>query len=60
MTLAVAIDEPAAANASDAAESGGRRQLRQNPIYRMSPRAEHEAQQFLRSQKRAYGFAASP
>lgn len=44
--------------ASDAAsESAGMRQLRRNPIYRMSPRSEREAQQYLRAQKRAYGFA---
>lgn len=30
----------------------------QLPHLRMSPRSEHEAQHFLRNQKRAYGFAA--
>lgn len=41
-------------------DSAGTRQLRQNANYRMSSRSEREAQQLLRVQKRAYGFAASP
>jgi hypothetical protein len=42
---------------SDVGESAAMRNLRMNPIYRMSPRSEREAQTFLRAQKRAYGFA---
>ncbi len=49
----------AGAATSDSFESAARRQLRMNPLYRMSPRSEREAQQFLRAQKRAYGFASA-
>lgn len=57
--VAMVVFQPAAAGgaASDSTESSGRRQLRRNAIYRMSPRSEREAQQFLRAQRRAYGFA---
>jgi hypothetical protein len=51
--------ETTSSAASDIGESAGRRQLRSNANYRMSPRSEREAQQFLRAQKRAYGFAAA-
>lgn len=50
---------PSASATSDVGESAGARQLRSNAIYRMSPRSEREAQTFLRSQKRAYGFASA-
>lgn len=58
--VAVVIEaQTLAAAVADIGESAARRQLRQNAIYRMSPRSEREAQQFLRAQKRAYGFAAA-
>ncbi len=57
---AITIAFPGSAVAvSDVSESAGTRQLRTNAIYRMSPRSEREAQQFLRAQKRAYGFAGA-
>lgn len=43
---------------SDDPTSAGMRQLRQNAIYRMSPRSEQEAKHYLSARKRAYGFAA--
>lgn len=55
----MAVFQPPATAASDIGESAARRQLRQNAAYRMSPRSEREAQQFLRAQKRAYGFASA-
>src|SRR6478609_9657367 len=48
----VAYPDAGGASASDPVESAARRQLRQNSGYRMSPRTEHEAQQFLRARKR--------
>lgn len=38
-------------SASDPHEGSGRRNLRNNAIYRMSPRSQNEAQQFLRAQQ---------
>ncbi len=58
LMFSVSLKDAAGTAASDLAESAGRRQLRCNANYRMSPRAEREAQQFLRAQKRAYAFAA--
>lgn len=40
-------------------DGAAQRQLRQNAIYRMSPRSEREAQQYLRAQKRSFGFAVA-
>jgi|GEM_PF-6328619 len=42
---------------SDSFEGAAARQVRTNAVYRMSPRSEREAQQFLRAQKRAFSFA---
>lgn len=41
---------------SDAIENAGITQLRTNAVYRLSPRSEREAQQYLRAKKRAHGF----
>jgi hypothetical protein len=57
--IAIAFPGSAGASTSDDSRSAARRQLEQNAIYRMSPRSQREAQQFLRAQKRAYGFAAA-
>lgn len=58
-TFIATFKEGVAASTSDPVESAARRQVRQNGGYRMSPRSEREAQQFLRAQKRAYGFASA-
>jgi hypothetical protein len=58
--MRIAVQPPAGGGStSDPGESAGMRQLRMNPVYRMSPRSEREAQTFLRAQKRAYGFASA-
>jgi hypothetical protein len=59
VTFIATFKEGVAASTSDPVESAARRQVRQNAIYRMSPRAEREAQQYLRAQKRTYGFAVA-
>ncbi len=45
-------------SSSDPIESAGRRQLRQNAIYRMTPENDARAQKVLRA-RRAYGFASA-
>lgn len=59
ITLLITLKDLVAggSTASDPIEGAARRQLRQNAAYRMSPRSEREAQQYLQAQKRAYGFA---
>lgn len=57
--IVVAVLEPSVAASDVAGGSAGERNLRVNANYRMSPRSERHAQQFLRAQKRAFSFAAS-
>lgn len=59
LTFLITYKEAAAAGLSPPPEGGAQRLLKQSAAYRMSPRSQSEAQQFLRAQKRAYGFAAA-